>query len=200
MSPVQQAWTTVTVWVPPPLRLALILALALWTALRLVPAVLRLAAACLKRSGPMLAILTYPEFLTTSLARRLGRPLLPGTFAFGQLLGAIHRGLVAAGGLLSRAGERRVELHGWLFALPAALLLAVWYSAAGLPPGTFGDVVRTARTGLATTDVWLMDGQTVPPSAACPAVPRPPARPSAPKRTSKTALPQSKTASPAKGR
>jgi hypothetical protein len=27
--------------------------------------------------GPTLALLTHPEFLTTSLMRRLGRPLLP---------------------------------------------------------------------------------------------------------------------------
>ncbi|HEY6795877.1 MAG TPA: hypothetical protein VI248_14450 [Kineosporiaceae bacterium] len=171
MSLPQQAWVTVTVWVPAPIRLALLLALGLLAALRLVPALLRVVGRCLQRSESTLALLTYPEFLATSFARQLGRPLLPGTFAYGQLLGVAHTGLVATGRLLDRAGSHRARLRGWLFAGPTVLLLGIWYGGTDLPSGVVGDAVRTARIGLITTDAWLMDGRTAPPPDTCPAAP-----------------------------
>lgn len=171
MDRVRETWGTVMAWAPPPVRLAVFFALALLALLRGLPVVMHLCGAGLRRSGGMLALLTFPEYLLTTLARRVHRPPLPGTFAYGQLLGAIHQGLLGAGTILLRAGRHRVTLRRSMFLLPATLVVTVWYTAAGLPPGEFGDAVRVARTGLATTDAWLMAGDTSPP-AVCPAAPR----------------------------
>ena len=156
MDILHQEWRSGMVWVPPPVRLVLFIVLVLLLAARGVPLLIRLWAAGLHHSGPVLEWLTFPEYLATTAARRQERPLLPGTFAYGRLLGAVHRGSLALGGVLLKAGRRQPALRKSLFVLPAILVLAVWYSAAALPPGEFGDAVRDARSGLATMDLWLI--------------------------------------------
>lgn len=188
-------WTSSMVWIPVPFRLVVFTGLVLVLVLQVVPRLARVGGLGLQRSEPVVALLTYPEYLATSLARHLGRPLLPGTIVYGQALGALARLLTQTGHVLARAGEHRRRVRLKVVVAIAVVAGAIWYSADTLPPGEFGDNVRDLRSGLVTADTWLMTGVTGPvPATGCVPIPTAP-RPSTPARRSPT--PSRRNAPPA---
>src|SRR6266545_8114432 len=97
MDAAHSVWTHALGWLVPPLRLSIFLLLVLLLVLKGLPALLRFAGRAIEVGAtPAALLLTYPEYLTTSLSRRLGWRLAPGTFTYNQLLG----GLAASASIL----------------------------------------------------------------------------------------------------
>ena len=110
MSWLREAWVQLFTWAPPSVRVAAALVVGVAFLVKGAPKVVGLVGLLLRRgSEPAMAVLTYPEYVLTSLFRRMSWPLLPGTYAYGRLLGAVAVAVGALGSMLERLldGEDR---------------------------------------------------------------------------------------------
>jgi hypothetical protein len=167
-----QAWSDAAGWLSLPLRVSLFLAVVVVVVTRVLPPVVGWSGRAVAAAAvPLMLLLTLPEYLTTSLCRRLGTRLLPGTFAYGAILGAAADGLQAGGRLLARVGDRRPGLPRRGLLAVASVLFFVWYSQnwGAAPPAE--QRIQPARTQLVRLDTWLSTGRWDTASPAC----RPPA-------------------------
>jgi hypothetical protein len=180
-------WAQGLDWLVPPLRVGLFLFLVLALLLKCVPVLVGSAGRLIVAGAtPTVSLLTYPEYLTTSLCRRFGWRLLPGTFAYGQLLGALAGGFGLLGSWFRSLGQHRPALPRKTLVVVIGVLLAAWFVEAKAIPKSLQPTVATMKADLVQFDTWLSTGRWAPPRTTvanwCP----PPAKKPAPKpRTTK---------------
>jgi len=161
---VHTLWAQVLNWLAPPLRVGLFLFLASALFVKSGPALLRFAGRTIAVGAiPAVGLLTYPEYLATSLCRRFGWRLLPGTFTYGQLLGTLATGLGRLGLWLRSLGQHRLAVPRKTLLVVVGALLAVWFTKAESLPLSLQPTVTAVRADLAQFDCWLVTGQSVPP-------------------------------------
>jgi hypothetical protein len=155
--------------------LALVLLVLVVT--KLMPLALRVVGAGLARLwAPTIGLFTYPEYLITTLCRRHGWRLLPGTFEFGRLLGVVAAGGTGCGRCLRTRCAKPLRYPLKTTALTAGLLAGCWYLAPVIPPGNPQTMLINVNDDVVRVDSWLKTGQWQ--SAASPACsPRPKPQP-----------------------
>ena len=161
MNTFRHAWSSLLSWVPPPLQVGIALVLAMLIITKLVPRLIRGGGMALRvLCEPSLELLTYPEFLVTTAARRAGWRIVPGPYAYGRTLGALATSGTRLGQWMANRFSGRKPRFPWKTALlVTALLVGCWYLTPKVPPGH----VRTVMTDVNTDDVhvntWLATGQ-----------------------------------------
>jgi hypothetical protein len=192
VSGVHSIWAQALDWLPPPLRVTLFLCLLGMLLVRGVPALLHWSGRALNVGAkPVMLLLTFPEYVTTSMSRRFGWRLLPGTYAYGRLLGTVADGLGAVGRSLSAVGSsrrRRLPVKVLLLVV-LALTLTPWYAKADALPKPVRPTAAALRGQVAQADVWLGSGHWVTPRTTvanwCTVPASKPARPAKPPRKTK---------------
>jgi hypothetical protein len=156
-------WTQALGWLVPPLRLSLFLFLVLLLLVKALPALLRIAGRVTQVTAtPAALLLTYPEYLATSLSRRLGWRLAPGTFAYNQFLGALAAGVSALGTWLHAMGQHWPSFPRKTFVLLSAIAIAAWYTKVENMPELVRNTVTPAQAELVRVDTWLGTGEWAP--------------------------------------
>ncbi len=162
MNAAHSVWAQGLDWLAPPLRVGLFLFLALALLTKGGPALLRtVGRALVAGAKPAVGLLTYPEYLATSLCRHFGWRLLPGTAAYGQLLGTLASGLSLLGSGLRSLGQHRPAVPWKTLVVVIGVLLAVWFIKSGSIPKELQPTVAAVRTELVRFDNWLGTGQWV---------------------------------------
>jgi hypothetical protein len=166
MSAFRHAWESLASWVPPPLQAGLALVLALLIITKLAPRIIRGCGMALRAAwAPVLGLLTYPEFLITTAARRLGRQPLPGTYAYGRTLGTLAPPGTQLGGWL--ASRRKGLRFPWKTTLLViAILTSCWYLAPKIPPSGARTVLADVNTDDIHVNTWIATGRWIPPAPA----------------------------------
>lgn len=188
MSAFRHAWTSLLTWVPPPFQDSLGLIIALLLITKLTPRIIRGSGMILHTGWtPALELLTYPEFLITSMFRRYGWQLLPGTYAYGRLLGTLAPPGTRLGQWLRARFKTPPQFPWKTTILVTALLASCWYLAPKVPSGGPRTVMNNVNTDTIRTSTWLATGQwtlTATPAPACTPAPAP-AKPVRPKQNPK---------------
>lgn len=171
-------------WAPVPLRVTTTLMLLVFALVVLCPLAARMAGKVMgSASGPFIALLTYPEYLTTSLCRRLDLPLLPGTYAYGSLLGGFASATTAAGHWLERVFARRLKFPWKPVLGVGAVLTVAWNVTPFLPAGGAQSTVVSLNKRIETVDSWLISGSSSPLARSVPSCrPTTPVKSPAPKK------------------
>ena len=186
----RQAWASLLTWAPSSLRVALALVIAMLVVTKLAPKVVRGCGTILCAGWtPLMMLLTYPEFLLTSLFRRFEWRLMPGTHAYGTALGALATGGTKLGQWL-RSRFKTPPHFPWKTAvLAVAVLASCWYLAPKIPPGGARTVMGYVNDDVVIVDSWLATGQWTPvvnsalvcpptgPTAKAPTKPKPTTKP-----------------------
>lgn len=170
MSVFRHIWSPLLHWAPAPVQVGIALVIGLLLITKVLPSLINVVGAGLRAVWtPMLELLTYPEFLITSELRRSGHQPLPGTYAYGRLLGALQPvGPRFGGWLASRWSARRPRFPWKSALLVIALLVGCWYAA----PKVQATGPRTVLANINTDDThistWIATGNWVAdPTAAC---------------------------------
>lgn len=170
MSISRAAWAALLDWVPPPVQLSIALVLVLIILTKLVPFLLRLAGKGLRLGwSPMLGLLTYPEYLATSMCRRAGQPLLPGTYTYGRVLNALASAGTGLGRWLQERFTKMLRYPWKTTIFVIALVVGCWYAAPKIPPGEPKTLVGHINTDDVRINSWLATGQWVPSARTTPA-------------------------------
>ena len=163
MSTFRHAWASLLDWVPPPLQAGLALVIALLIITKLAPRITRGCGTMLKVGwAPSLQLLTYPEYLLTITLRRNGHQPLPGTYAYGRLLGALAPPGTQLGQWMSGRFQRKPRFPWKTTILVIALLAGCWYLAPNVPPGTPRTFLANINTDDTHVSTWLATGQWTP--------------------------------------
>jgi hypothetical protein len=173
MNEFRHMWSSLLGWVPPPVQVAIALVIALLLITKVLPRVINAAGAGLRAVWPpLLGLLTYPEFLLTTSLRRSGHQPMPGTYAYGRILGALEPPGSQLGGWLATRWSARRPRFPWKTALLIiALLAACWYAAPKLPAGGPKTVLADLNTDDTHVSTWIATGKwTTGQPAACPVV------------------------------
>ena len=166
MSLLRDAWSHLLVWAPPSLRVAVAVVVTSAVLAKVLPKALGACGLALRRcSEPVVALLTFPEYLTTSVSRRMAWPLLPGTYAYGRFLDGIARAGTAVGAPLESLLARRFRFPWKTTVGIAAALIASWYSVQGMPSGAPRTVLTNVNSDVTRVDYWLATGQWAPSAA-----------------------------------
>jgi hypothetical protein len=176
-------------WAPSSIRVSLAVVVALALGIKVLPIVARFCGQALGAASiPACELLTYPEFLLTSLSRRIGRRPLPGTFAYGRVLGSVAGTGTWLGRWLSQRFAVSPRYPKKSVLLVVALVAGCWYLAPQLPLGAFRTTLGRVNDDVVRIDSWLATGKWTPvanstlicPSevtpSKSPAKPKPPAR------------------------
>lgn len=163
MSTFRHTWTSLLAWVPPPIQISLALVLLLLIVTKVAPRVIRWSGEFLHNFWtPLIEVLTYPEFLLTTMCRRGGGQLLPGTHAYDRGLGALAHGGTSLGHW-ARNRFTTMPRFPWKTALLViALLAGCWYGAPKVPPGGARTLMGNVNTDTVQLKSWLTTGQWVP--------------------------------------
>jgi hypothetical protein len=165
-------WTSLLSPVPAPIVVVLAVLAAVGTLTKVVPWGARgLGNAFRAGVAPALLCFTYPEFVVTSLCRRVGLRPLPGSYAYGRGLGALADGGTNAARWLS---SRLEHLPRYPWKTATALFVAIvasWYVVPYLPAGGPKTAILGINSDVHWVDAWLVTGRWSPHSAPldCPA-------------------------------
>ena len=163
MSTLRHAWASLLTWLPAPWQAGLALVLALLLLTKLAPRLIRGSGRLLQTEWtPFLELLTYPEYLLTSTFRRYGWQPLPGTYAYGRLLGALALPGTRVGRWLGTRFDRRPRFPWKTTVLIIAVLAGCWYAAPKVPPGTTRTLLADINTDDIHVNTWLSTGQWTP--------------------------------------
>ena len=155
-------WQQSLGWAGPPVRLGAFALLILLAVTRAGPwALRRLGRLVQERSAAVLLLLTYPEFVLTSRARRRGKTPPQQHFDYGLYLGVAERRLYQLGSWMSRLGQFAPALRLRLFFVVMVAVTAFWYVGSDLSK-TSGGGDLPVQGQLARFDAWLLTGQWVP--------------------------------------
>jgi len=170
MTAFRHVWVPLLHWVPSPIQIGIALVIGLLLLTKVVPRLINLTGLGLRAVwAPLLELLTYPEFLLTSELRRGGRQPLPGTYAYGRVLGALEPPGTRLGRWLANRWSAHRPRFPWKSAfLVIALLVGCWYAApkvSAIGPKT---VLADVNADDAHIGTWIATGRwTADPSAAC---------------------------------
>jgi len=158
-------------WLAAPLRIGLVSVLVLVLAFALGRVLLRFAGGVLARGAvPAAELLTYPEYLITSLCRRLGCRPLPGSYLYGRTLGALAKAAAAVGASLQRPGRHRPRLLWMTLVVVIGVMAAAWFTKTESIPTSLRPATAVLRADIARLDGWLITGLWKPaPTIGCPA-------------------------------
>ena len=173
MSGFRDVWSTLLHWAPPPVQIAIALVIALLLITKVLPRLINIIGAALHVVWtPLLELLTYPEFLLTSALRRGGYQPLPGTYAYGRLLGGLQPPGSRLGAWLAACWAARRPRFPWKSALLViALLLGCWYAAPKVPAGGPKTAFADINTDATHISSWIATGKwAADPPTACSAV------------------------------
>ena len=163
MDLLRQAWASLLTWAPSSVRVALALVVGLLVVTKLAPKVVRGSGAILCAGWtPLMTLFTYPEFLLTSIFRRLGWRLLPGTRAYGRTLGALAAGGANLGQWLRSRFTTAPHFPWKTTVVAVAVLGSCWYLAPKMPPGGARTVMGHVNDDVVSVDSWLATGQWTP--------------------------------------
>jgi hypothetical protein len=153
-------WTQGLDWLVPPARVGLFVFLAVMLLLKGVPFLLRQAGRAVEVGAtPVMGLLAYPEYLATSLARARGWRLMPGTFAYGRLLGVLATGMGRIGSALRSLGRRRPPVPWKTLVLVVGVLIAAWYTKIEAVPEQLRPSVTSIKGHVAQVDTWFATGR-----------------------------------------
>ena len=122
------------------------------------------------RDGPagrlgLSELLTYPEFLITTASRQMSGQPLPGTYAYGRILGTLALPGTRLGGWL--ASRRKAVRFPWKTTLLViAILTSCWYLAPKIPASGAQTVLANVNTDDVHVNTWLTTGRWVPAAPA----------------------------------
>lgn len=170
MSGFRHVWSPLLHWAPPPVQIAIALVIALLLITKVLPRLVNIVGAALRATWtPLLELLTYPEYLLTSALRRGGRQPLPGTYAYGRVLGGLQPPGSRLGAWLAGCWSARRPRFPWKSALLViALLVGCWYAAPKVPAGAPKTVLANINTDATHVSSWIATGKwTADPPAAC---------------------------------
>jgi hypothetical protein len=170
VSAFRDAWSPLLHWAPPPVQVAIALLIVLLLITKVMPRLVNVAGAGLRAVWtPLLELLTYPEFLLTTRLRRSGYQPLPGTYAYGRLLGALQPPGTRLGSWLAARWPGRRPRFPWKTAvLITALLAGCWYAAPKVDTGAPKTLLANINTDDTSVSTWIATGKwTASPAAAC---------------------------------
>ena len=170
MSAFRDAWSPLLHWAPPPVQVTIALLIVLLLITKVMPPLVNVAGAALRAVWtPLLELLTYPEFLLTTMLRRSGYQPLPGTYAYGRLLGALQPPGTRLGSWLATRWQGRRLRFPWKSALLiTALLAGCWYAAPKVHTGAPKTLLANINTDDTHISTWIATGKwTAAPLAAC---------------------------------
>ena len=177
MSALRNIWSPLLHWAPPPVQVGIALVIVLMLITKVLPRAVTAAGAGLRATwAPLLELLTYPEFLLTTTLRSGGRRPLPGTYAYGRLLGALQPpGTRFGSWLATRWSSRRPRFPWKTTVLIVALLAGCWYAAPKIRAEEPKALLANINTDDTHISTWIATGKwTANPAAACPtATPKP---------------------------
>lgn len=175
MGDFRQAWTSLLSWLPSPIRVAIAIIIAAWIVTKIAPRIVRWLGAVLQSAWtPMVELLTYPEYIFTSLCRRMGRKPVPGTHAYGTALGAIAAGGTRLGQWLRNRFKVYPRFPLKTIIVIVVALIACWYATPHIPDGGPRKVLGHVNTDVVRLDSWLATGKwqgatVTPATSSCPA-------------------------------
>ena len=170
MSVFRNVWSPLLHWVPPPVQIGIALIIALLLITKVLPWLINVVGVGLRAVWtPLLELLTYPEFLVTSGLRRGGYQPLPGTYAYGRLLGGLQRPGSRLGSWLATRWSTRRPRFPWKSAfLVIALFVGCWYAAPKVPVGGPRTVLANINTDDTNISTWIATGKwAAEPPTAC---------------------------------
>lgn len=170
MSALWHAWASLLTWLPAPWQAGLALVLALLLVTKLAPRLIRSCGWTLQTGWmPLLELLTYPEYLLTSVFRRYSWQPLPGTYTYGRTLGALAPPGTRLGQWLRGRFQRKLRFPWKTTVLVIAVLASCWYAAPRVPPGAAKTLVANVNTDDTHLSTWLSTGQWTPAATPLPA-------------------------------
>lgn len=171
----RESWSGLLAWAAPPIRLAIAVAIVALLVARLGPPAVRALGRFLAGGAvPLAGVLTLPEYVATSVSRRMtGRPAL-GAYAYGQALGTSAAAVTVLGRSLAKATPHHLRYPKKTVIAVGALLVLCWYT--GLTTSSGSGFANRLNTRLAGMDTWMTGSPTVapfPPPAPCNPTPPP---------------------------
>jgi hypothetical protein len=174
MSGFRAVWSSLLHWAPPPVQIAIALVIALLVITKVLPSLVNIFGAALHAVWPpLLELLTFPEFLLTSALRRRGHQPLPGTYAYGRVLGGLQPPGSRLGAWLAACWAARRPRFPWKSALLViAVLLGCWYAAPKVPAGGPKTLLANINSDDTHVSSWIATGKwaAADPPSACTAV------------------------------
>ncbi|HEV8597392.1 MAG TPA: hypothetical protein VGR23_06685 [Candidatus Dormibacteraeota bacterium] len=176
--------------VAPPWRIAVFLILGVLVVGRFLPWLIRtLGGLASAAAEPVASLLLLPEYLLSNWRRRVGRPPLPGTYAYDNALERAVQGTRTGAHALARSLGKRRKIR-WRRVILAALLPAIlWYSNLYLPETQtiqpVADFLDNAQRPLLATDALITKETGIPAYRPAPATKPKPAPACQPSKTKK---------------
>jgi len=160
MQPLREAWGSLLVWMPSALRVSLALIVVLMVVTKLLPRLVHGLGALLRSaSPPALALLTYPEYLTTTACRQWGWRLPPGTYTYGRGLGALAEAGRSTGTWMQGQLKKGLRFPWRTTIAVVAVLVGCWYLAPNLPDGKPKASIVDVNDEVVRVDYWLATGR-----------------------------------------
>jgi hypothetical protein len=160
MGEFREAWTSLLSWLPPPMRVAIAIIITALIVTKLAPRVIRgcgnLLHACW---APLLEILTYPEFLLTSLSRHYGRRPPPGTYSYGRTLGTLAATGTSLGQWLRNRFQAYPRFPRKTVIFIIAIIVACWYLTPKIPASEPKTVMSHMNNDVVRVDSWVATGR-----------------------------------------
>lgn len=154
--PLRDLYSLLLGWLPAGWRVSIIILLTVALVQKVLPVLLRWCGHGVRLlTMPLVSLLAYPEYLLTSLHRRRGWPLLPGTHEYGHALAALAEGGRGLGSWLSNRFQTRHK-YPWKAGLVCSLILITcWHLQPVVRPGAVGNAVSGINTATLRFDTWV---------------------------------------------